>query len=133
MADEQNIRATLPTKHEGRRLLDRNRLPDPPVSGSGDRRGPLGRLERQRKLRVLAHVRRGVSFEHDRRLVHLIAARIVGQFADLLEILLPLLVGEPCHLEGAVGFDQTAGIVVNRLAGTRQQTGRGVVVAQDEL
>ena len=43
------------------------------------------------------------------------------------------LVGQPDDLEGVVAFDQAVGVVVDRLAGPRQQAGRRVVGAEDQL
>ena len=42
-----------------------------------------------------------------------------------------LRIREPDNLKWTVALDQTAGIVVDRLARTRQQPRRGVVVGQD--
>ena len=47
--------------------------------------------------------------------------------------LLALLLGEPDHLERVVAFDEAVLVVVDRLAGPRQQPRRGVVLAQDQL
>ena len=57
----------------------------------------------------------------------------VGFGANLGEIDLAAIVGEPGDLEWAVAFDEAAGVVVDRLAGTREEAGGGVVVAENQV
>ena len=56
-----------------------------------------------------------------------------GQLLNPLEVVLAALVGEPDDLERMVPFDQAVGVVVDRLAGPRQQPGGGVVLAEDQV
>ena len=52
---------------------------------------------------------------------------------NLDQVLFALLIGQPGDLEGAVGLDQAAGIVIDRFAGAREQPRRRVAITQDEL
>ncbi len=47
--------------------------------------------------------------------------------------MLAALVLQPHDLERIIAFDQTVGIVVDGFAGTREQPGRGIVVAQNDV
>ena len=60
-------------------------------------------------------------------------AALPGQLADAVQVVLALLVGQPDDLEDVVALDQAVGVVVDRLAGPRQQPGRRVVLAQDQV
>ena len=48
------------------------------------------------------------------------------EIVDVLQVLLPALVGEPDDLEQVVALGQTVGVVVDRLAGAGQTAGRRV-------
>ncbi len=80
---------------------------------------------------VVAHIRRGVALEDHRR--RRLRPAIRRHFADLVQVLLAPLVRQPYDLEGVVALDEAVGVVVDRFAGPRQQPGRGVVGAEDQL
>src|SRR5262249_37057586 len=133
----------LGAKGRGGRVLDGNRLAEPGVHGL--RRGgrPVVVNQKTAQQRVLADVRGNVAFEDDLRspssgkrsplAAAIDAAAALVQLADAAKQVLTAIVVEPNHLERIVAFDAAVGVVVDRFAGTCQQPGGGVVLAEDEV
>ena len=60
--------------------------------------------------------------------------RSIGHLVEHLEVALATLVPQPDDLEDVVPFDHPVGVVVDRLAGTREEPGRRVVrVGEDHV
>ncbi len=52
---------------------------------------------------------------------------------DFFEVDFAFVIGKEGDLEGTVGFDEAAGVVVDGFAGAGEQTRGGVVIAKDHL
>ncbi len=52
---------------------------------------------------------------------------------ELSQISLALLIGKPNHLEEVIPLGRSVGVVVNRLARTRQHSWSNVILAQDQV
>src|ERR1700733_3696754 len=102
----------------------------PSQAGWGGGR-PFGGTKRSHQLRIAADVGGGVAFEDD-GLAKSLEIRL-GAGGELAEINVALFVGEPGDLEGAVPFDQPAGVIVDRFARPAEQPSGGVVVAENKL
>ena len=50
-----------------------------------------------------------------------------------MEVVVALVVGQPDDLEGMVPFEQAVGVVVDRLAGPREQAGGRVLFAENQV
>ena len=74
----------------------------------------------------------GVPLEDDRRAGEDRLA-LAGQVAELLQVGLAALVGEPDDLEEVVPLGRAVGVVVDRLAGPGEQLGGGVLLAEDQV
>src|SRR5258706_5502798 len=57
----------------------------------------------------------------------------IGPGAHLREINFATIVRQPRDLKWTVAFDQSSGVVVDRLAGAREESRRGIVVAQNQM
>src|SRR5262245_38114042 len=53
--------------------------------------------------------------------------------SDVEKKLLAAVFGKPYHLERVVPLDESVRVVVDRFAGPRQESRRGVIVTQDEV
>ena len=130
LADDDQVRAALPAKCDGRRILDGDRLAQPHARGRG-RPSPAGRLEQVGQGAVGANVRRGVALED--RWTSTISHTATGILTNPNQALVTLLVGEPGGLKRTVSFHEPTGVVVDGLAGPREQPGGEIVVVQDQL
>ncbi len=82
--------------------------------------------------RVFAQIGGRVAFEDDGRFRIRIAA-LFGQRMDVVEQAVALILRQPDDLERAVAFHRAGRVVVNALAGPREQPRRGVIVVHDEI
>ena len=90
-------------------------------------RGRIGDQLLQRFATLNASGRGSVKDNH-LAIGNALGARGLGERSNTF---VTLCIREPDNLKWAVALDQTAGVVVDRLARTRQQTRRGVVVGQN--
>ena len=130
LPDQDHVRAVLPAEARRRGRLDGDRLADP----DRRRRGPLRRRpvgDPVRKRRVVGDVRGRVALEDDRPGDPVVPPG--GKLLHAVEVPVALRVGQPGYLERAVALDEPPGVVVDGLAGSGEELGRGVVVVEDQL
>lgn len=129
LADDQQMAAVLSAEGGGGQLVDGHRLAQPGPFAFVPRLA-VARLQQVGQRRVATDVGVGVALEDHRRSIR---RPRPGQLADAVQVLLALRLAEPDDLERVVALDQAVGVVVDRLAGPRQQAGGGVVVAEDQV
>ena len=130
LADDQQIISSLAAEEGGGRFFDGHWITEPGLSRAR-RFGPARQLELLAKQGVARHIGRGVALEDDRR-ARRDRLAFLAHRADLLQIVFPRLVGEPDDLEEMVSLGRAVGVVVNRLARSREPLGGQVVLGQDQ-
>ena len=125
LADDQEVIPALAAEEGGGRVLDRDRVAEPGLRRPG-RRGPgrgveqgggaagcgRGRPGRRPRRRSASRARIGV--------------RSRREVAELLQVRLAAVVGEPDDLEEVVPLGLAVGVVVDGLAGPGEELGGGV-------
>jgi hypothetical protein len=127
----REIRAGLATEDDRGRVLDRDRIAKIHAR-EGTRLCWHAPIEDRREFGVVRDVGRHVALEDDRRRRQA-RRELLGEVLHLHEILLAFLFGQPHDLERAVAFDHAGCVVVDRFAGTIEQTSGVVVLGHDEV
>ena len=131
LADDEEIRSSLPAEDRRRRILDGDRVAEP--GDRGDEIAASGRAlgEELAEEDIAVGVGRLVAVEHD-PWHRLDVGAPVGKAAQLAEIPLAAGVVEPHDLEGIVAGHHAVGVVVDRLAGAGEEPGGRIVFREDQ-
>ena len=125
---QEAVIAALATKSRLGRARDGVRRAQPGAC-RGRRLDRRGRKEALQHF-IFPHVGGSVAFENNRSALR--PARLLGAATDFFQPQFALFLRKPDDLERTVAFQGAGGVVVNRLAGSRQEAGSGIVVIHDE-
>lgn len=119
LADEEDVDAALTAEGDGGGVFDGDGFAEE-GDGCGGGGWPGGLVEEGGEALVAGDVGGGIAFEDDGGFAA-VGGQGGGARQDAVEVFVTLAVGEPGDLEGAVGFDEAAGVVVDGFAGTGEE------------
>src|SRR5262249_24228861 len=80
---------------------------------------------------ILLHIRWSIALENERS--GKVGSVVIGPAANLCEIIIANIFGNPNGLERTVAFNGASRIVVDALARSREEPGRRIVLVHDEI
>ncbi len=121
--------SALPPEHGLGRTFDGVGRAQPDARGA--RRLGWMRVEHRTQHNIVPHIGRRVAFKDDGLPTRNVF--LIGKPPHLPQPLVAFLIRQPHDLERAVALERAAVVVVNGLAGPREQTRRGIVLVHDEV